>query len=183
MGSTHPFSTSITVQNFIHNAANINHSTIFMGRLQCVSPFSFRVIHVFPGWILQSAHGCLCSGLYTTVLLCHEAMPSRRIMRCRGKCWALPPALPHVHSVSDVQFYCLVLCVSLWFCVDSASVSSSIGLSLSPLCAHWSISLLKCLWCRIFPRLLTPERSRWLSAHIAMLAVFSKVALNTWESV
>lgn len=42
--STYPFSTSIIVQNFIHNAASTNHSSIFMGRLQCVSPFSFWVI-------------------------------------------------------------------------------------------------------------------------------------------
>lgn len=42
--STYPFSTSIIVQNFIHNAASINNSSIFMGRLQCVSPFSFWVI-------------------------------------------------------------------------------------------------------------------------------------------
>lgn len=39
-----PLSTSITVQNFIHNAASINHSSIFMGRLPCVSPSGSWVI-------------------------------------------------------------------------------------------------------------------------------------------
>lgn len=62
------------------------------------------------------------------------------------------------HMFSSSASSCVFLCDFAW---TAASVSSSIGLSLSPLCAHWSISLLKCLWCRILPRLLTPERSRW----------------------
>lgn len=91
-----------------------------MLQVPIIHPFSWVDYNVFLhsafGWF---AHGCLCPGLHIAMLSCHEAVPSRRITRCRGKWSALPPALPHAHSVSHVQFWCLVLCASLWFYVDS----------------------------------------------------------------
>lgn len=152
-----------------------------MLQVSITHPFSWVDYHVFLhpafGWF---AHGGLCSaGLYTTVLSCHEAMPNRRITRCRGKCSARPPALPRAHSVSHVQLWCLVLCVSLRFCVDSG-ICEQVDWALP----FTSVCTLTHFLAQVPVMAHPPTASDPREKQVTFgTHCYSKGTLNTWESV